>query len=230
MDVLFFQMALDYDIDLSFIDDFDTSIDTFVERLFHIRVIACDNNLPDIQVFEVEGDDGVAKCIDEYFSKSSNITQLIVPNGKPDTWDIDLVTHFRIVCSEFHSKSPTNYKLDSFLKAAGITGVNSRCRLAMIIAMSGSSNGKNVNIPSKFLTVSLGELEMFSPIEITGSDVCHIPGMVLPRFVPLEIQWHILKYCQHPCATLLKNEMERINKFWDLHFENIFEQGIYYTF
>lgn len=224
-------MAEDLELDLSFLDDFDTSIDAFAERLFHVRVIICDNNDPDIRVLELDGEHGVADYINKHFDSSVNVTQLIVPNGKPDDHDFDMCTHFRIICAEYHSKSPTNYKLEHFLKSAGITGVGTRCRMAMIVAMMGSTDSRHMSVPMKYTSLSIQDLSMFSPIEVYGGDVqelCNIPGMVLPKYLPDELHWNIMKYLRHPCAQLIKNEMERINEYWKMHFELLFVDAYAY--
>lgn len=242
MNDVLLQMSEDLDLDLSFLDTTDPktssgdySINCFVERLFRVRLIACNNDDPDISIFEVEGDDGVEKCISRYFQDASTITQLIVPNGKTYASDYNLVTHFRIVCSEYHSKSPTNYKLEMFLRASGITGVSPRCKAAMIIGLMGSSGGNHVNVPTQYETLSLYDLSMYSPIDVYSSDVkptlnnlCDVSGMAVPYYVPINCQWHILKYCRHPCAQLIHDEMMWINLYWDQHFGSIFStQGDY---
>jgi len=213
-------MATDLDIDLSFLDDFDNSIADFVSRLFHCRVLVLDNDLPDVCVLELDGPSGVDKYIAEHFQPSESVTHLIIPNHRRLTSDI--CTHFRLILLEHNHRSPVNYKLDLFLKNVGHKNMSSRCRLAMVVAMMGSTSGVFINVPLQHCN-HCPALADFDLVDVQNGpvDYCHNPGIVLPCYLPDEVKWKILGYCQSPTATIIKEEMDRINTFWtywDTHF------------
>jgi hypothetical protein len=211
-------MATDLNIDLTFLDDFDNSISDFVSRLFHCRVLVLDNDLPDVCVLELDGADGVDKYIAENFQPSESVTHLIIPNHRRLTHDI--CTHFRLILLDHNHRSAVNYKLDLFLKNVGHRNMSSRCRLAMVVAMMGSTSGVFINVPLEHCTRALQD---FSLVDVKNGpvDYCHSPGIVLPYRLPDELKWKILGYCQSPTAAIIQQEMDRINSFWtywDTHF------------
>jgi hypothetical protein len=214
-------MATELDIDLSFLDDFDSSIADFVSRLFHCRVLVLDNDLPDVCILELDGAEGVDGYISQHFKPSESVTHMIIPNST--RLSSDICTHFRLVLLDHNHKSPVNYKMDHFLKKIGHKNVSSRCRLAMVVAMMGSTSGVFINVPLEHCHVLPPALKEFSMVDIVNGpiDYCHHPGIALPCSLPDEIKWKILGYCQSPDATCIKKEMDRINSFWtywDTHF------------
>lgn len=216
--VFLLQMANEFDIDLTFLDDFDKSLEDFVSRLFHCRVLVLDNELPDVCVLELDGADGVEAYIAENFQPSESVTHMIIPNHRRLTTDI--CTHFRLILLEHHHRSPINYKLDLFLKNVGHKNMSNRCRLAMVVAMMGSTSGVFINVPLRHCEPALEDIEI---IDAKNGPVDYLvnPGIVLPYQLPIELKWKILGYCESPTAAIIKEEMARINTFWaywDTHF------------
>jgi hypothetical protein len=214
--------------DWSFLDTIDdTAIVQYTETLFKFRVVVFWNEYIDVKMVELANEKEILDYVNSFFQEPTMVTQMILPNpkyytnGKSDS-DETICSHFRLIAENYHSKSSTNYKLESFFIQSGIRGVSSRCTKAMIIGMAGSMDATYVSVPSQFWCVSLPVVETTIPEKDTV-ELCGIPGMRLPAlYIPTELEWSILKYCQHPTATIMKDEIDRINRYWSDHFEWMF--------
>lgn len=220
-------MADELDIDLSFLDDFDSSIADFVSRLFHCRVLILDNDLPDVCVLELDGADGVEAYIADNFQPSESVTHMIIPNHRRLTSDI--CTHFRIILLDHHHRSPVNYKLDLFLKNVGHKNMSTRCKVAMVVALMGSTSGVFINVPLQHCNVLPPALQDMSVVDAMNGpvDYMHAPGIVLPYRLPNELKWKILGYCQSPTAAIIRAEFDRINAFWTYWDTHLFQNLAY---
>ena len=161
-----------------------------------------------------------------FFRSPSHVTQLIIPNPRFNVANGDVVcSHFRLITEDYHSKSPTNYKLETFLHQAGVRGIHSRCTKAMVFGLDGNMNSIVVSIPTRFWTATLPEMKLVDPPQFPEekcSDLCGIKGMCVPLSLPMELHWNILKYCQHPCAIMIQEEVNKINEYWAYHFDWMF--------
>lgn len=210
----------DYDVDLSFLD-----VNEFTECLFKFRAILLRNDDVDMRVVELKDNDDVLATIKREFTKPCEVTQVILPNGSFD----EQCPYFRIILQNYSMATPINYKLETFMRSAGILGIHARCTVAMVIGLS--SNGLTapmIDIPSTYRLCHIQPIEMLSPIDMTcvssglserrREDLTDIPGIVLPYKLPRELQWHILKYLRSPCAELIKEEFDYwrfFTAYWD---------------
>lgn len=219
-------MAEDFDLDLSFLDDIDKSIDVFVDRLFRIRFLVMDNNDPDIRVMEVLGDEGVQEYIHQLTMEEDSVKQCIVRNEKPSSADYNLLTHYKLIAVGSQNSSPTNYKFENFMANTGITGLSPRCRLAVVVGLFGGSGNVHVSIPRVFETTDVKNISIYDAIDVYSNRTEENllgTGIVLPRFLPESVQWKILEYCQSPCACVMRRELDRIDETFRELFGDLFE-------
>lgn len=201
----------------------DKGMEAFLDDLMAIRALYMENNDPDVRVFEFVDEKDILSYVESTFSDGKAVTQMIVPNVKRD--EGDLCTHFRIIAENYHYKSPTNYKLDQFLRGVGLSGTASRCTRALVIGLMCPLGSASCNVPAKFEPISVQDISMFEPVEIYTSDldnILGIPGMFLPVYLPTDVQSLILQYCRSPTADLIVDEFRRIRTYWDEHFEGLF--------
>ena len=212
-------MFLDADVPDGAEPHFDWDVN--VDDLSKFRVVVFSNQYVDVKMVELANEQEIFDYVNSFFQEPLLVTQMIIPNPKSNP-SMTPCSHFRLIAEDFHSKSSTNYKLESFFNQAGITGVHSRCSRAMVIGMAGNMSSVMVSVPSQFWSVSLPEVKMCIPSADT-TEVCDIPGMCLPiNYLPSELHWQILKYCQHPCASILREDIDRINEYWSNHFDWMF--------
>lgn len=220
------QMAVDLDLDLTFLDSMDKSIDVFADRLFRIRFLVMDNNDPDIRVIEVLGDEGVQDYIQKLVAHEDSVKQCIVRNEKPLNADFNLLTHYKLIAVESQNSSATNYKFEHFMANTGIHGLSARCRLAVVIGLFGASGNVHVSIPRVYETTDVKNISIYDAIDVYSNRTSENllgTGMKLPQFIPESLQWKILGYCQSPTARIMRDELDRVNaKFCGL-FADLFE-------
>ncbi len=203
----------------------DNDLEKFVAEIYGYRAFVFWNEYVDVKEIDLHGEEHSNDYINGFFRIPSQVTQMIIPNPKFNVADGDVVcSHFRLIAEDYHSKSPTNYKLETFLFQSGIKGVHSRCTKAMVFGLDGNMNSVVVSIPTRFWAACLPQMSLLdnSQPKEKCSELCGIKGMSVPRSLPMEIQWNILKFCQHPCATIMQDEMERINMYWAYHFDWMF--------
>lgn len=192
-----------------------------VESLSSFNILLFSNLDPDVRSMLVSDASDLQNCISVIFPDSKNVSQMILPN--PDK--SGSCTHFMVMADQFHIKSPTNFRLETFLKGVGLHSVQARCLRALVVGMCGGIGENYVTIPESYLLLPPKVYDPLSPIEVYSSDVnqiCGIPGMCLPYSLPDELQWRILRYMRHPCAEMISSEMKRINDYWDFHFSSLF--------
>jgi len=226
--------AFDMNMDLSFLDGESggDEMATFVESLSSIVVVYFKNSDPDMRVLEVKDQEGLDSLINSIFSGCGNMVQIVVPNSH---LSVERCGFFRLVMSEYTPKSPVNFKLETFMKMAGISNISVRCEQALVIGMDQDTK-TCLSVPSVFRLTSIEHLQLLGDIDITCLQSAHvashrgcrnlmdIPGIPLPRFFPDEIAWNILKYCEHPAAAIMKSYWKELDRFWDLHFQHIMLQ------
>ena len=192
-----------------------------VESLTSFNILIFSNLDPDVRSMVLKDTSDLQKCISFIFPNSKNVSQMILPN--PD--QNGMCTHFMVMADQFHIKSPTNFRLETFLKGVGLHSVQARCLRALVVGMCGGIGDNYVTIPDSYLFLHPRTYDPLSPIDVYCSDInqiCGIQGTFLPYQLPDELQWNILKYMRHPCAEIISSEMKRINDYWDLHFNSLF--------
>lgn len=216
--------GLDCDIDLSFLD-----VDEFANSLFKFRAILLRNEDVDMRVIELIDNEDVQQTIKKEFNKPCEVTQVILPNGSLD----DQCPYFRIILQDYSMGTPVNYKLETFMRSAGILGIHARCTVAMVIGLSGNGmTAPMIDVPSSYRLCHIQPIEMLSPIDMTwatsGSNTrqqgssTDIPGIVLPYLLPKELEWHILQYLRSPSAEIIQEQITYWNDFtsyWDARIE-----------
>lgn len=232
MFVCFFQMEpdLDFDIDLSFLDS-----ELGIDKLSTFHAIFLSNSDVDMRVLELKDGTDIMNVVASEFSKPNNITQVILPNGNLD----EQCPYFRIIMQDYNISSVVNYKLETFMRAAGILGIHARCTIALVVGLA--SNGMTspmIDIPSSYRLCHIEPLNIMAPIDMTcmstevsrvqgSTKLMDIPGMRLPYYIPQDLHWHIFKYLRHPCAVIIQSEFDfwtRFMAYWDMRFQQLFGQ------
>lgn len=217
-----FECCNDDGFDWGLLDD----VAKFTNEVAGFRAFVFCNEYLDVKELDMHDEGNANDCVNLFFRNPSQVTQLIIPNPYFDVHGGDVVcSHFRLITEDYHSKSPTNYKLETFLHQAGIRGIHSRCTKAMVFGLDGNMNSIVVSIPTRFWAATLPVMSLLQPLKTSEekcSEICGIQGMLIPFSLPPELDWNILKYCQHPCATAIQEEMDRINDYWDYHFDWMF--------
>jgi hypothetical protein len=214
--------------DLSFLDDeidFGTvDVERFMNELLRFDVVFCSNDEPDIRVIQVLNEEDLMRLMGDLFGNGDHVTQIVIPNTCEDLF----CTHLRIIACDYHKKSPVNYKLNDFLRKAKGNYLSSRCSKALIVGMTNPMSGF-VSVPAKFVTTTISNLIDNEPIEMQSSEMLglmNIPGTSIMRQLPDEMQWHVFKYCQHPVASIMRAELDRVSNLWDWYFNVLFDAFI----
>lgn len=214
-------------MDLSFLDDeesLDKNIDSIVKSLFSVHAIYMTNDEPDVRNLEAESPEKLDLMIQELFPNAVDNIQMVVPNGHESKY---FCGYFRIVMSGYGMKAPINFKFETFMRNANITSVYPRCRAALVVGIEPVA-GVPMSVPTYFRLTSLEQLQIMGDTDMaclqpiagaqSSDDLVAIAGGVpLPTCLPDEIHWNIFKYLQHPCAAMIKREMDRRTMFWELH-------------
>jgi hypothetical protein len=220
------------EMDWSFMEGYENDLKQFVEDLCTFKIVVFWNDDVDVRIIEMRSEQEIFDFVNSFFQEPHRVTQLILPNPSfrhdPDndlTKDY-LCTHFRLIAENYNSSSPINYKLRNFFFKSGLEGVFSKCGKAVIIGMTGSYGSGYISVPSQFLSISIPEVETIdvnSMREAETEELCGIPGIVLPtKMLPMDIQNRILSYCQSPCAGVIRNECDRVNRIFMEEYSEIF--------
>lgn len=221
---------MDFDIDLSFLDS-----ELGIDNLSTFHAIFLSNSDVDMRVLELTDGIDIMNVIASEFSRPHDITQVILPNGNLD----EQCPYFRIIMQDYSMKTVVNYKLETFMRAAGILGIHARCTMALVVGLA--SNGMTspmIDIPSSYRLCHIEPLDMMAPIDMTcmsteisrvssATKLMDIPGMPLPYDIPIDVHWHIFKYLRHPCAVIIQTEFDfwtRFISYWDMRFQLLFGQ------
>lgn len=214
-------------MDLSFLDDeehVDKTIDAIVNAMCSIHAIYMSNSDPDVRIVEALNPDALDLETNRLFPNAHDNIQMVVPNGHESKY---FCGYFRIVMSGYGMRSPINYKFETFMRAANIQSIYPRCTAALVVGLEPVHNVP-LSVPTFFRLTSLEHLQIMGDIDMTcmqsiagaqtSEDLVTIAGGVpLPSCLPDDIHWKIFRYLQHPCATMIKREMDRRTMFWELH-------------
>lgn len=221
---------MDFDIDLSFLDS-----DLGIDKLSTFHAIFLSNSDVDMRVLELTDGTDIMNVIASEFSRPHDITQVILPNGNLD----EQCPYFRIIMQDYSMKTVVNYKLETFMRAAGILGIHARCTMALVVGLvSNGMTSPMIDIPSSYRLCHIEPLDVMAPIDMTcmsteisrvssATKLMDIPGMPLPYDIPIDVHWHIFKYLRHPCAAIIQSEFDfwtRFISYWDLRFQLLFGQ------
>lgn len=228
-----YQLAQDLD-DFSFFSRVD-HVDTFVSRLTNYNVLVMDNNEPDVQNIEIQHDVELSMLIQSQFGVDP--FQSIVTNMDVETKDV--CPYFRVVMDGFGGSSTINFKLRAFFQKIGIPAMNARCKRAMVIGLHAMNQlDSPMFIPSWFVTTTIeplsvwiGDIDMAclntfgdKLIKPEPTSISKIAGMVIPYYVPEEVQWNILSYCQSPTAAIIEQQIDKICIAWDIVMLKMFQE------
>lgn len=200
-----------------------SNIDGFVDDLTSYNVLVFQNSDPDIRVVQVPNATPVGKIIQDWFPVDP--IQTIVNNHDEDTkW---MVPYFRIVMRDFGGDSTINFKLQTFYRKIGLQGFNPRCSMAMVIGLHALHLLESpMDMPSSFCMTSIDPLEFsFSNIsEPPATTLAGVSGIVLPYYLPWEVQVNILKFCKSPTAMIIESQIDIICLNWDIALNIMFQQ------
>ena len=203
--------------------------------LFSYKVLIMENTEPDIQVVEVDHDVELAMLVQERFG--GDPIQTIVNNLDPATRD--RCPYFRVVMSEFGSECAINFKLRAFYNQIKMSSLNPRCRRAMVIGLHALERlDSPISMPMAFCTTTINPLDYCIRDEVDlgclkpcaqrlnpgAANICDVAGLVLPCYVPLEIQWKILGYLKSPEAAIIQDAMNDVGRKWDDFLHPMFVQ------
>lgn len=233
------------DVDLSLFSDPDreSSFDwelalsdttNFVDSLMAYNVMLLENNEPDIKIIQIDYDVEISMLIQQQFSNEA--FQTIITNNHTNSKAE--CPYFRVVMKDFGGDSTINFKLRTFFDKIGCGAMNARCSKALVIGLHALHMlNSPINIPHCFSTTSIpdasfwigGELDM-ACLEAPGKKIQQghslgeIAGMVLPYYLPHEIQMKILSFCRHPFAEMIDAEIDRVCHHWDVALTPMFMQ------
>ena len=231
------------DIDLSFLDE-DQKYCEFINSLSSFNAVLFSNSEVDMRVIEIIDSSDLVSVIKDNFKCLSTLTQVILPNGNKD----ENCPFFRIIMQDYCVTNSTNYKLETFMRQAGILGIHPKCTVALVLGLvSNSMDSEFLDVPMSYRLCSLTDMrsiDMLSEIDLTClSSVIHkkrvndylmdIPGMPLPYVLPKDIHFKIFQYLRHQEADQVLKFWEPIFNiwdpddvgefyYWDLHFWNVF--------
>lgn len=211
-----------------------TDVNSFVDSLMTYNILIFNNEDPDIRVIEIEYDVQVDILIQNEIG--SDPFQTIICNRDETTKHT--CPFFRIIMQNFGSKSTINFKLKTFFDRVGVPDLNSRCTKAIAVGLHALHMlNSPMNIPSCFTTTSI-DLIRFGPgieIEVTcqdpvptvmrqGTPLCNIYNLLLPTFVPENVQELIISFCRSPVASIIDDEIKRVCYNWDMWLTLMFSQ------
>lgn len=214
-----------------------TNVDSFVDGLMYYSILICHNDDPDIGVVDIKYDVEIDMLIHEEIGDSP--FQIIICNMNDDTKDA--CPYFRVIMKDFGNHSTINFKLKTFFDKVGIPDMNARCSKAMIVGLHALHMlDSPVTIPNCFTTTSIDILR-FAPgqeIDITcrdtipksidkmieGTPLCGIYNLLIPTWLPINVQDLIMSYCRSPTADIMDKEINRICMSWDMWLTPMFIQ------
>ena len=225
-------MTMDMDFDMqACLED----IDMFVSSLSDYNIIIMTNDQPDIQVIECKYNSELYSTLQSELG--DNYIQTIVNNLNMETQFG--CPYFRICMTSLGNDIPVNFKLQKFYKAIGLGAMNPRCKKAVVVGLASMSMMESpIAIPSCFCSTKIFSLDLFKEPELdiacmkpcaqhlhpADSTLCDIAGICLPRHLPVEVQNNILSYCSSPDADLIRDEMYRLCRQWDMYMFPMFLQ------
>lgn len=99
--------------------------------VFGVQVCLMDNDIPNVVVKSVKSEDELGCLIQEYFGDTTNVVQLVVPNGDQDV--AMFCPYVRAIMEGYSSKEVVNYRLENMLRRAGINNISARCKKAIVV-------------------------------------------------------------------------------------------------
>lgn len=211
-----------------------TNMDSFVDNLMYYNILIFNNEDPDVRVVEIQYDVEVTMLIQEEIGEDP--FQTIICNM--DEVTKSMCPYFRIIMQNFGSKSTINFKLKTFFDRVGVPDMNARCTKAIVVGLHALHMlNSPMTIPSCFTTTSI-DLIRFGPgieIDVTcqdpvpavirkGMSLCGIYNLLLPTYVPENVQALIMSYCRSPTASIIDDEIKRICYNWDMWLTPMFTQ------
>jgi len=212
-----------------------TNVDAFVDNLMYYSILIFHNNDPDVRVVDIQYDVQVDMLIHEEIGESP--FQTIICNMNNDTKD--LCPYFRVIMKDFGNHSTINFKLKTFFDRVGVPDMNARCSKAIIVGLHALHMlNSPMTIPSCFTTTTIDVLR-FAPgqeIDITcrdtipeafgkeGTPLCGIYNLLIPTWLPTNVQDLIMSYCRSPTADIMEKEINRICMSWDMWLTPMFMQ------
>lgn len=167
---------------------------------FKLTLLRLDNDTPDVDIVNYDGFDELRTIMKDYFIDTSDVVQIIIKNKE----DEDLCGYLRIIMQEYSQRVPINYKLETVLKIAGYPSMSARCRRAIVL-------GATCNIEADRLTSVPFRYHMTTTDRIVYNQDINIAGINMT--LPYEVLLHIVKFCEHPCSTIMKRHNNRIDWF-----------------
>lgn len=207
-------------------------INKYLDELWSFNVLYFTNQDPEPRVLKMANPLQLKYLLDERF-----------PIGERTT--INLANHRRdILCPYFHivlhqvgscKEVDYNYKLQTFLRRAGISNIPLRCRAALIVGlMQKDMVDSAVDVPIEYHMTSPVPVDMVGPIDITSAmssvhssdmdKLCGVEGMLVPFTFPQDCHWCVLKYLRHPCAEMILDHRRKMLAWiahWDAHFDDL---------
>lgn len=226
-------MIVDDDLWKEFIEsDSPTAAIDYVNRLFGFHVLIFRNEDPDCREIYCNNHYEMLNVVKTYFVDDKDVVQMIVPNPSKDC----LCPYVMMMLEAHKIKTPTNYKLETFMRNMGMTGIHPGCSVALVVGMMNPMFMDSLmDIPNFYRMCSLscfdkvGQIELSIEssvaVKITKESGYEYPGMILPYDIPDELAFKILSYLQHPCAEAIstyKRNVLRWISYWDNHFHDMF--------
>ena len=218
---------MDSDCELSFLDD-DHHLLSYVNSLFSFYVLVFKNDDLDMRVIEISEASKLGHVMESVFDNLDSTTQVVMSNGRRD----GRCPYFRVVMEKYGPKTSINYKLETFLRRAGVIGVSARCETALVIGMADNDlDSVMVSIPFDYHTIPIACVDMIDMTgtseafkKQTGERLMGIPGMLMPYYLPRELHFKILQFVRHQEADAIEDHtkmLEDIFAYWDLHFASV---------
>jgi hypothetical protein len=219
-------MNMDMDLDFDFQEAMQ-DIEMFVSSLSDFNVITMSNDLPDIRVIDCKYNSELYMILQQELGDV--YIQTIVNNLNKETQYG--CPYFRICTTPLSNENATNFKLQKFYKSIGLGEMNARCKKAVVVGMASMSIADSpIAIPSAFCSTKIFSLELFKEPELDisclkscaqhlypeNSTLCDIAGICLPCHFPREVQDLIMTFCSSPSADIIRDEMYRLCRQWDL--------------
>jgi hypothetical protein len=193
------------------------------DNVFDIHGLLLENNRPDYDTVTLKRQDpldDISKIITRHFGDNAEYVQVVVPNNSEQQETRVICPFLRVFLYNVGSKIPINYKLENILKTCNSAWFSTRCEKALVFGCFSSIDINNfASVPYEFqnplMTRRLEEVSRNDNIIIAGNDF----------HLPYEVQLHVLKYCIHPLAEIMKSYWDQkeqwelyLYKFWDSHF------------
>lgn len=200
-----------------------------MEQLSSIRILVMDREQVDVAIVDAKDNVEVACLIESEFQDKEYL-QLVVINHDHETRE--MCPYFRIIMDSFRSDQVVNLHLRDFYERIGMSTLNACCRKAVVVGMFDVFDiHASTSVPAGFSLGSfkcqdfglVGELDA-ACLGKRATEICDIPGLLVPYYVPLDIQWRILSYLKHPAAELVSKTMDEICCAWDTFLYPMFQQ------